>query len=165
MQIGLMVRYGCGSCQNGRKTADEHLIRPMSRRLSAGLVAASDAPAVPTAALKVWLTERGFARVEWGVTFHRGRVGSIFGPEKEIEASVGEEAWEITDLYVRFTLTRRSPPPLPEWAGFAAELCRRFHFRLGAEGVAPCGAAEFLAAVRGHRSYREFAASFGWEAG
>ena len=129
-------------------------------------VAGADGPVVSAVSLKGWLTEYGFAPVEWGQggTFQRGQVRSMFGLEKEIEVCVGDDSGEATELYCRFTLSRRSPPPLAEWAGFAAELCRRFHLRLGAEGVAPCGEAEFLTAVRGHRSYQEFAASFGWEA-
>jgi hypothetical protein len=127
-------------------------------------VVGTDAPTVPTAALKEWLTERGFAQVEWGVTFQRGQVRSIFGLEKEIEVCVGDGAGEVTDLYIRFTLPRRNPPPLSEWSAFAVELCHRFQLRLGAEGIAPCSEAEFLATVRGHRFYREFAASFGWAA-
>ena len=128
-------------------------------------VAGADAPPLSAAAVNGWLAEQGFTPVEWGrgSVFERGQVRSIFGPEKEIEVSIGEEAGEITNLYIRFTLPRRNPPPLAEWSGFAAELCGCFRLRLGAEGVAPCGEAEFLAAVRGHRFYREFAASFGWE--
>lgn len=129
-------------------------------------VTAADSPPVATAALKGWLAENGFAPADWGEgsILQRGQVRSIFGWEKEVEVSAGDEAGEVTDLYVRFTLPRRDPPPLPEWASFAADLCRRFHLRLGAEGFAPCGEAEFLAAVRGDRFYREFAASFGWAA-
>jgi hypothetical protein len=130
-------------------------------------VAEADAAPVSTDVVKGWLAENGFTPVEWGHgrTLQRGQVRSIFGQEKEIEVCVGDVTGEATELYVRFTLPRRNPPPLSEWAEFAAGLCRRFHLRLGAEGVAPCGQAEFLAAVRGHRFYREFAASFGWEAG
>jgi hypothetical protein len=129
-------------------------------------VASADAAPVWATALKGWLADNGFTPVDWGQgsTLQRGQVRSIFGLEKEVEVSVGDEGGEVTELYVRFTLPRRTPPPLPEWARFAAELCRRFHLQLGAEGVAPCGKAEFLAAVRGHRFYREFAASFGWAA-
>jgi hypothetical protein len=127
-------------------------------------VAGAAAPPLSPDTVKEWLAERNFIPVEWGrgSVFERGQVRSIFGPEKEIEVSVGEEAGEVTKLYCRFTLPRHNPPPLAAWAGFAAELCGRFGLRLGAEGVAPCGAAEFLTAVRGHRFYREFAASFGW---
>lgn len=126
----------------------------------------ADGPLVSAAAVKGWLVEQGFAPVEWDQahTLQRGQVRSSFGLEKEIEVCVGDAAGEVTDLYVRFTLPRRNAPPLTEWAGFAAELCRRFHLRLGAEGVAPCGEAEFSAAVRGDRFYRGFASSFGWEA-
>lgn len=128
-------------------------------------VTGADGPAVTTTAMKAWLADRGFAQVEWGVTFQRGQVRSIFGPEKEIEVCVGDESGEVTGLYIRFTLPRREHPPLPAWAGFATELCSRFQLRLGAEGIAPCGEAEFLAAVRGHRFFLEFAASFGWPRG
>jgi hypothetical protein len=127
----------------------------------------ADGPPVPADVLKGWLTERGFIPVEWGrgSVFERGQVFSTFGPEKEIEVSVGEEAGEVTELYCRFTLPRRSPPPVAEWAGFVAALCGRFGLRLEAQGAAPCGEAEFIAAVRDSRNYGEFAASFGWEAG
>jgi hypothetical protein len=129
-------------------------------------VADVDVAPVSAAVVKAWLAENGFTPVEWGHgrILQRGQVWSIFGPEKEIDVCVGDEAGEATHLHVRFTLPRRNPP-LPEWAGFTAGLCRRFHLRLGAEGVAPCGEAEFLVAVRGHRFYRVFATSFGWEAG
>lgn len=129
-------------------------------------VADSDAPPVSVAALVAWLGEQGFAPADWGEgsILQRGQVRSIFGPEKEVEVRVGREAGQVTGLYVRFTLPRRTPPPLLEWARFAVDLCSRFNLRLGAEGVAPCGQAEFLAAVRSHRFYQEFAASFGWAA-
>ncbi len=123
-------------------------------------------PPLPPEAVKAWLAGRGFTPVAWGrgQFFERGRVRSIFGPEKEVEVSVGERAGEVTDLYGRFTLPRPAPPPLAEWALFAAELCNCFGLRLGGSGVAPCDATEFLAAVRADRNYRHFATSFGWEA-
>jgi hypothetical protein len=127
----------------------------------------ADAPPLPPAVVKGWLAERGFNLVKWGrgCVFERGQLLSIFGPEKEIEVSVNEEAGDVTGLYCRFTLPRRSPPPLTAWAGFGAELCGRFGLRLGAEGTAPCGEAEFLDALRSNCFYREFAAAFGWEGG
>jgi hypothetical protein len=128
---------------------------------------AANAPPLPPAVVKGWLAEHGFTPVEWGRghIFERGQLVSIFGPEKEIEVSVGDEAEEVTGLYCRFTLPRRSPPPLTEWAGFGAELCACFRLQLGSEGTASCGEAEFLDALRSDRNYREFAASFGWEVG
>ena len=137
---------------------------PLQNMVDAVPVAASDAPSVSAAALKAWLAEQGFVPADWGEgsILQRGEVRSVFGTEKEIEVSVGDEAGEATELYARFTLPRRTPPPLPAWAGFVAELCRRFHLRLGAEGIAPCGEAEFQAAVMDHQFYRDFAATFGW---
>jgi hypothetical protein len=123
-------------------------------------------PLLP-AVVKGWLAEQGFTPVEWGrgSVFQRGQLLSIFGPEKEVEVSVSEEAGEVTELFCRFTLPHRNPPPLSDWAAFAAALCSRFCLRLGDEGVASCGEAEFLDAVRGNRFYGEFASSFGWEDG
>jgi hypothetical protein len=89
----------------------------------------------------------------------------MFGPEKEIEVCLGVEAGEVAQLYCRFTLPRRTPPQLPGWARFVARMCDRFTLRLGTEGIAPCGEAEFIEAVRAHRNYQEFADSFGWEGG
>jgi hypothetical protein len=79
-------------------------------------VADADAPAVPTAAVQAWLAERGFAPVEWGLglTLQRGHVRSIFGPEKEVEVCLGDEAGEVAELYIRFTLQPRTPPLLAE---------------------------------------------------
>jgi hypothetical protein len=125
----------------------------------------ADAPPIQPAVVKGWLAERGFSPVEWGrgSIFQSGQVWSIFGPEKEVEVNVGEEADEVTDVYCRFTFPRRDPPQLSDWAEFAAAWCGRFHLRLGAEGTTPCGEAEFLDVVRGDRNYQEFAAAFGWE--
>jgi hypothetical protein len=130
-------------------------------------VANVEGPAVSVTAVKAWLVENGFVPAEWGVSciLQRGQVQSIFGREKEIEVCVADEAGEFTDLYIRFTLTRHTLPPLYEWAIFVVELCRRFHLRLGTEGVPRCSEAEFLSAVRADRFYREFAASYGWEVG
>jgi hypothetical protein len=129
--------------------------------------AANDGPAVTGADLKAWLTEQGFTSVEWGKgnVFERGQVPSIFGPEKAIEVSVGEEAGEVTHLYCRFTLPRDMPPPLTEWSAFVVLLCRRFCLRLAPDGVEPCSETEFLTAVRANRNWQEFAHSFGWDAG
>lgn len=55
-----------------------------------------------------------------------------------------------------------SPPPLEEWASLVVHLCQRFELRLGGNGLTSCGEADFLAAVRQHPSYREFAAAFNW---
>src|SRR5262249_9670911 len=111
-------------------------------------IPAADAPPIQPAVVKGWLGERGFSPVEGGrgSIFQCGQVWSIFGPEKEVEVSVGGEKDEVTEVYCRFTLPRRNPPPLGGWAEFAAALCGRFRLRLGAEGTTPCGEAEFLAA-------------------
>lgn len=135
------------------------------QRVYAVPAANADGPLVSATAVKGWLAERGFTPVEWWPDglFERGQVRSMFGLEKEIEIRVGEEAGEITDLYCRFTLPRRTPPPLSEWTGLMAELCGRFGLRQGSNGVAPCGEAEFRAAVQGDRFYQHFAALYGWE--
>jgi hypothetical protein len=124
----------------------------------------ADGPAVSFEAVVRWLADQGFAPVEWGKgsCFHRGQIRSIFGLEQEIDVDVGEEAGEATDLYCRFTLPKGELPPLHEWARFVAALCERFWLRLGDDGVTPCTEAEFEAAVRRHRNWREFAAAFGW---
>jgi hypothetical protein len=121
-----------------------------------------DAPFVQTGSIVGWLADQGFMPANWGrgSLFERGQVKSLFGLEKEIEVSVGDEAGEVTDLYCRFTLPRDTPPPLSEWAEFVSQLCKRFHLRLGADGIAPCGEAEFMAAVKDNFNYRDFAASF-----
>jgi hypothetical protein len=124
----------------------------------------ADEPPVAVAAVAAWLRDQGFTPVAWGRAFERGRVRSMFGPEREIIVHVNGDAAEVTDLYCRFTLPVRISPALNEWAGFAAEMCARFDLRLGADGVAPCSAIEFTAAVRGHRFFQEFAMRFGWRA-
>jgi len=112
-----------------------------------------------------WLTRKGFRAADWGngSVFERGEVRSIFGPEKEIEIDLGEDAGEIADVYCRFTLPSGPQPDLSTWAAFVGAMCQRFRLRLGAEGVEPCSASEFSVAVRGNRSWREFAASCGWD--
>ena len=90
---------------------------------------------------------------------------SSCGLANDVEIDIHERWRMVTELYCRFTLPHGEPPPLSQWAGFAAGLCARFHLRLGAKGVAPCGAVEFLDAVRGHGHYRLYAAAFGWDCG
>jgi hypothetical protein len=127
-------------------------------------IAGADGPAVPAEELKAWLTERGFVATDRnGSVFDRGLILSIFGHEKEMQVTIGEEACEITDVYCRFTLPRHMPTPLSKWTAFAVSLCRRFHLPLGPNGAVPCTEAEFLAAVRAHRNWREFAGAFGWK--
>lgn len=121
----------------------------------------SDGPAVPVAAVAEWLTGEGFTPVPWERAFERGRVRSVFGPEREVIVHVNGDATEVAELYCRFTLPRPHPP-LDEWARLVAVLCGRFGLRLAPDGVGPCGEPEFLAAVRGDRNYQQFAASLGW---
>jgi len=118
-----------------------------------------DNPAVSGGEVKEWLKGRGFTIANWGQggIFERGRVHSMFGVEKEVQINVSEEAGEIVELYCRFTLTHRPPPPLDEWAEFVSSLCARFGLRLAPDGIGPCSAAEFLAAVRANRNYQDFA--------
>jgi len=122
-------------------------------------------PRVSGHELKDWLAKQGFTAVEWAPdrVFERGQVQSIFGPEKEMEVHVNEEAGEVTDLYCRFALPRSIAPPVLGWAEFMASLCARFELRLGAGSSAPCCESEFVAAVRSNRNYRMLANSFGWE--
>jgi hypothetical protein len=119
-----------------------------------------DGPEVEVEEVTTWLAERGFTPAERGQNriFQRGNVQSIFGIEQDIEVSISEECKCVTQVYCRFTLPRRTPPPLSEWAEFAASLCEQFGLRLKAAESRTCGAAEFLAAVRGSRNYRDFAA-------
>ena len=113
-----------------------------------------------------WITQQGFTAVEWGrgTEFHRGQVRSIFGTEQEIDLSFSDEGGELTSVYCRFTLSRETPLALPRWATFVSAMCKKFGLRLPADGMTPCGEEEFLAAVRGHRFWREFAKSLGWDA-
>ena len=128
-------------------------------------VEGTDAETLRVEAVVGWLGDQGFISADWGSgqVFLRGQVHSMFGPEQEIEVSVGVEESEVSDLYCRFTLASQSRPNLGEWSGFVASLCARFGLRLGAEGTAPCGEAEFVAAVLANRNYRDFAESYGWD--
>jgi hypothetical protein len=134
------------------------------QRIDSVPVTNSDGRPLPPAEVKSWLTDQGFTPLKWGEghLFERGQVQSMFGLEKEIEITVCEVAEEVTDVYCRFTLTCDGPPPLREWAGFVAELCKRFQLRLEPDGTAPCSAVEFERVVRDSIYYRQFAASFGW---
>ena len=69
---------------------------------------------------------------------------------------------EVKELYCRFALPRRGPPPVADWASFAVALCGQFGLRLGANGAGPGDEAEFIAAVQSDRNYQEIAAFRGW---
>jgi hypothetical protein len=127
----------------------------------------SVAPPVQAADVKAWLLERGFVSANWGDgrILEYGQVRSIFGQEKAIEVTVSEEAGENTDVYCRFTLPKKDAPRLENWAAFAVALCTRFGLRIEDGIVAPCGEAEFLAAVRGNPNWQDFARQFGWNGG
>ena len=133
---------------------------------SAVPIEGADDPRLDPDAVRAWFAERGFAAVDWGngSVFQRGQVRSVFGSEQEIIVHVHDEAGEVAELYCRFTLARKSPPPLSEWAELVTALCWQFGFQLGAEGAAPCSEQEFLAAVFRNENYRRFAESFGWHA-
>jgi len=113
-----------------------------------------------------WLTQQGFTADDWGRgrVYYRGQVRSTFGTEKEIDVCFSDEAGEVTGVDCRFTLSRESPVALSGWGAFATAMCQQFHLRLAPDGKTPCNEQEFLAAVRQHRFWREFARSFGWEA-
>jgi hypothetical protein len=121
-------------------------------------------PSVGAGDVKAWLVEHEFADANWGRgwVLERGRIESIFGPEKEIQVNIAEEKGELTELYCRFTLPRRSRPPLSDWSSFVAGLCRRFRLRLG-DDASVCDEGRFLAAVRGSDNYRDSASALGWE--
>jgi hypothetical protein len=123
-------------------------------------------PPVSCSDFREWLTQQGFAAVDWGrgSVYYRGEVRSVFGTEKEIDVGFADEAGEVTSVGCRFTLSRESPGSLPRWTAFAIAMCQKFGLRLSPNGVTPCGEGEFLAVVKAHRFWREFAKSFGWDA-
>jgi hypothetical protein len=127
----------------------------------------STGPVVNAAEVRAWLADRGFVPAGWGKgsVLEYGPVRSIFGPEKEIEVTVGEDGGEVTDVYCRFTLPKGPPPRLGRWAEFAGARCARFGLRLEAGGVAPCGEAEFRAAVRDNPNWQDFARHYSWDEG
>jgi hypothetical protein len=89
--------------------------------------------------------------------WERGQIRSIFGNEKEIEVSIGEEDGEVTDLYCRFTLPKGRLPELDGWTDFAVTFSARFSLRLPAEGTAPCGETAFREAVQHHPNWQDWA--------
>ena len=114
--------------------------------------------------LKEWLVERDFTEADWGQGWilERGRIESMFGPEKEIQVNISEKDGELTELYCRFTLPRRSRPALSEWSSFVVALCQRFQLRLAGDSPV-CDGDRFVTAVRGNENYRTFADGLGWE--
>jgi hypothetical protein len=122
-------------------------------------------PRVSCDNFREWLSQQGFAAVDWGRgrVYYRGEVRSVFGTEKEIDVCFSDEAGELTSVGCRFTLSRESPAALPSWAAFATAMCQEFGLRLAPQGKTPCSEQEFVAAVRKHRFWREFARSFRWD--
>jgi len=113
--------------------------------------------------VKQWLVTNGFANANWGAGWilERGKVDSVFGPEKEIQVVIGDEAGELTELYCRFTLPRRTEPSVSEWTAFVCNLCQSFLLRLGDDDKI-CNAERFRSAVRNDHNYQSFAKANGW---
>ena len=131
---------------------------------SAGPSGADDGPPIRAGDLKAWLVGHGFTEADWGSgwVLERGRIESMFGPEKEIQVNISEDGGELTELYCRFTLPRRSRPPLSDWSSLVVPLCRCFQLRLAGDGSV-CDEGGFVAAVRRDDNYRDFARGLGWE--
>jgi hypothetical protein len=129
-------------------------------------VEGADQPRVPCNDFREWLTQEGFAAVDWGrgSVYYRGEVCSTFGVEKEIDVGFSDEAGELTSVGCRFTLSREAPVALPSWIAFAAGMCQKFCLRLAMSGTTTCSEEELRVAIRRHRFWREFAKSFGWGA-
>ena len=129
-------------------------------------VEGAEQPAVLCDVFREWLAQQGFTAVDWGRgnVYYGGEVRSVFGVEKEIDVGFSDEAGEVTSVGCRFTLSRETPTALSRWTAFAALMCATFRLRLAPEGTTPCSAEEFLAAVKKHRFWRQFAESFGWDA-
>jgi hypothetical protein len=124
-----------------------------------------EGPPVSCDDFRKWLTQQGFTAVAWGrgSVYYRGQVRSVFGKEKEIDVGFSDDAGEVTSVACRFTLSRESPESLSSWTDFATAMCQDFYLRVGPDGKTPCSEQEFVAAIRAHRFWRQFARSFGWD--
>jgi hypothetical protein len=113
-----------------------------------------------------WLRQQGFTAVDWGHgrVYYRGQVRSVFGVEKEIDVCFSDEAGELACVGCRFTLSREAPVAVPRWSEFVVAMCKKFLLRIAPDGTTPCREEEFLAAVKRHRFWREFAGLFGLDA-
>src|SRR6266850_2232556 len=63
-------------------------------------VEGADQPPISCDDFREWLTQHGFTAVDWGrgSVYHRGRVRSVFGVEKEIDVAVSDEAGELASV-------------------------------------------------------------------
>jgi hypothetical protein len=129
-------------------------------------IADPSAGKVLTAELRQWFMERGFHEEErYGAIskLWRTRQNTWIGTQGEIELSLPLEEEEITELYMRFLLTKQTPDWIPQWKKLVCELGHDFGFRLMDEEhrLLPC--VDFLTVVTENWNFRTFAQQYGWE--
>ncbi len=124
-----------------------------------------DAPPVCTSALRHWLELHGFSECErYGgiAVLYRGKQKTCLGVQSEIELSVPLEEEEISDLYIRFLLTEKTPAQWDDWEWLIITLGDAFGFKILGSDIYLLPCVDFFTLLTNNDNFRSFQEHHHW---